>query len=442
MTDQSSKSSLSRRQYVQLFGGAAGTVALAGCSSDSESGEGTSGGGTSDGSGTNALEIQHWWTDGGDGKAMDELQAGFREKHPDIKIEDNPIAGGGGQNLQAVVRKKVLEGNPPSTWQDWPGANLRDYVEAGALKDIGYIFEGDMQENYRDSTLLSARAGSENNPFVAVPLAIHRVNNLFYDIGAIEEAGVDISGLSDPKEFNEVLAQIDDGTDVAPLSVAMSAPWTVLQLWTSNFLGLHDAEAWKQFRAGEDVTAEVEAALEVTKTQFDYVTEDAGSIGNDAASQKLPQGDAATAMEGDWMAGNLFAADGYEYDEHWQHVPFPGSEDFYNVNTDGFPYPKNNPSPKATDAWMSWVGSAEAQRRFCPIKGAIPCRGDVDVSEFNPFLQKQYEDFQNTTGVLTLAHGDGATPQQGTALKNAMARFMDQGNVSATASALQDAMTL
>lgn len=437
MTNDPRSSSLSRRSYVKLVGGAAGTAALAGCAGDTGDGGGGDGG-----DGDNPLEIQHWWTDGGDGKAMDALKSGFKEKHPDIEINDNPIAGGGGQNLQAVVRKKVLEGDPPSTWQDWPGANLQDYVEAGALKDIGDIFEGDMEDNYREGPLLSARAGNEDNPYVAVPLNIHRVNNLFYDVAAVEDAGVDIESVGDPHELNEVLGQIDDATDVAPLSVAMSAPWTVLQLWTSNFLGLHDAEAWRQFRNGDDVTSEVEEALEVTEAQFEYVTEDAGSIGNDAASRKLPQGKAATAMEGDWMAGNLFAADGYEYDQDWQHVAFPGSDDIYNVNTDGFPYPANNPSPDATDKWMQWVGSAEAQRTFCQLKGAIPCRGDVDVSEFNAFLQKQYEDYQNTTGILTLAHGDGANPQQGTALKNAMARFMDQRNVEATASSLADAMTL
>lgn len=451
MASNSGKSNLSRRHYAKIIGGTASVAALAGCSGDSDGSDGSGGSdgdtgsdddGSDDSGGSTTLEIQHWWTDGGDGKAMDALKAGFNEKHPDVEIQDNPIAGGGGKNLQAVVRKKILEGNPPSTWQDWPGANLQDYVEAGALEDIGYIFDGDIEENYRDGPLLSARAGSSDNPYVAVPVNIHRVNNLFYDIPAVEEAGVDMGSIGDPHELNEVLAQIDDQTDFSPLSVAMSSPWTVLQLWTSNFLGLQDADTWTQFRNGEDVTSEIEEALEVTKTQFDYLTPDAGSIGNDAAASKLPQSKAATAMEGDWMAGNLFAADGYDYDEDWQHIPFPGSEEIYNVNTDGFPYPTNNPSPDATDKWMSWVGSAEAQREFCQLKGAIPCRGDVDVSEFNAFLQKQYDDFQNTTGILTVTHGDGATPQQGTALKNAMARFMDQQNSQATASALRDAMTL
>ncbi|MFB6192092.1 MAG: extracellular solute-binding protein [Haloarculaceae archaeon] len=359
-----------------------------------------------------------------------------------LKSEDNPVAGSAGQNLQAVIRRKVLEGDPPSTWQDWPGRNLADYVEADALKDITYIFEGEMMQNYREGPMLAARAGNPDNPPVAVPLNIHRVNNLFYDIEGAEAAGVDPSSPGDPREFNEMLAQIADSSDLAPLSVAQSAPWTNLQLWAANFLGLHGADAYSTFRNGEGDVGLIEEALEVTKTQFDYLTDDAKSIGNDTAAAKLPQGKAVTAMEGDWMAGNLFATEGYNYDEHWAHVPWPGSDGIYNINTDGFPYPKPNPSPNATDEWMRWVGSAEAQRIFNPIKGAIPPRSDVDVSEFNPFLQKQFDDYTSATGVLTVTHGDGATPQQGTSLKNAMARFIENENVSATARALRDAMTL
>lgn len=447
---------VSRRRYVKLVGGTAATLAIAGCTGGGDGGDGGGGGdggdggdggGGGDGSdggdgGSQTLEIQHWWTDGGDGLAMDELQAAFQEKHPDIEIKDNPIAGGAGQNLQAVIRKKVLEGDPPSTWQDWPGANLRDYVEADALKDIQYIFDGDIEDNYRDGPLLSARAGDPDNPYVAVPLNIHRVNNLFYDIELAEEAGVDFESVSDPNELNEVYAQIDDAIDQAPLAVAMQAPWTVLQMWVSNFIGLNDAETYQNFRAGEGDVAAIEEALEVTLEQFDYVTNDARSIGNDEAAAKLPEGNAVAAMEGDWMAGNLFAADGYEFDQQWQHVPYPGTDEIYVINTDGFPYPKPNPSPDATDKWMQWVGSAEAHRLFNPIKGSIPCRSDVDVSEFNQFLQNQFDDFNNTTGVLTVTHGDGANPQQGTSLKNAISRFMDQQNPESTAPALRDAMTL
>ena len=199
MTNKEELLGMSRRRYVQLLGGSAATVGLAGCSGD-----------------------------GGDGQAMQMLQDEFLERNSDYEINDNPVAGGAGQNLQAVIRQKVLEGDPPSTWQDWPGRNLADYVEADALKDITSIFEGDMMDNYREGAMLSARAGDPDNPPVAVPLNIHLVNNLFWDVSALEGTDIDPGSASDPYEFNEILAQIDEQVDLAPLSVAQSAPWTNL----------------------------------------------------------------------------------------------------------------------------------------------------------------------------------------------------------------------
>lgn len=445
MTERDDILNMSRREYVALLGGTTAVAGLAGCSgggTETTQPGGQDGTGTQGGGGSTTLEIQHWWTSGGDGEAMDTLQEEFLSRNEEYDINDNPVAGGAGQNLQAVIRQKVLEGDPPSTWQDWPGRNLADYVEAGALKDITYIFEGDMMDNYRDGAMLSARAGDSENPPVAVPLNIHRVNNLFWDVSALDGTDIDPSSASDPREFNEILAQIDEQVDLAPLSVAQSAPWTNLQLWVSNFLGLHGASAFQDFRAGEGDIDAIKEALEVTAVQFDYLTGDATSIGNDAAAAKLPQGDAVTAMEGDWLAGNLFATEDYDFGDDWDHAPWPGTDGIYVINTDGFPYPDPNPSTEVTDAWMRWVGSAEAQRIFNPIKGAIPPRADVDVSEFNALLQRQFEDYSNDTGVLTVTHGDGATPQQGTSLKNAMARFIEREDPDATGPALRDAMTL
>jgi len=86
---------------------------------------------------------------------------------------------------------------------------------------------------------------------------------------------------------------------------------------------------------------------------------------------------------------------------------------------------------------MKWVGSQEAQAGFNAIKGSVPCRSDVDVSDYPPFLQDQFEDFSNaSSNPLTIAHGDGVTPSQDVALKDAMSRFIDNRNVDATTEAL------
>lgn len=442
-----SNSNLSRRQCVRLFGGAAGATALAGCAGEDDgdaTGDDTTG---DDGTGNGelgALEIQHWWTAGGDAVAMEWLVDGFLEEYPEAEVEENPVAGGGGVNLQAVIRERVLAGDPPSTWQDWPGRNLNDYVEADAMRDITYIWEDetDFAENFREGPKLAARAGDPDNPYVAVPMNIHRINNLFYDVETVEEAGIDLN-IDGPRELIEVLEQVESETDAAGVSWQMSAAWSTLQVFGVVLKGMYGHEVYNSFQQGDadEVRSEVEEALEVTGELIDFNVGDAPSIDNDEAGAKLPQGEAAFAQEGDWLAGNYLDLDDYDFEDDWDHIPFPGTDGIYQINTDGFPFPQPNPTPETTEMWMKWVGSREAQRGFNPLKGAIPCRDDVEVGEFPPFLQRQFDDFSNAEAdTLTIAHGDGVTPNQDVALKDAMSRFMEQRDAEVTAEALITAM--
>lgn len=441
MTDNSS---LRRRKYIQLAGGAA-TIGAAGCLGDEGDGDDDGSGGSGGSGGDNGeqtLQIQHWWTDGAAREAIDVLFDGYRERNPDIDIEDNPVAGGAGENLQTVIRERVLAGDPPSTWQDWPGRNLADYVEAGALNDIGYIFEGDFEENFREGPLLAARAGDEDNPYVAVPTNIHRINNLFYDVPTVEEADVDPEAIDDPYEMIEVLEQVEDATGLAGISFQTGSAYSTLQLFGINLLGLFGHDTYESFRNGGSVESEVEEALEVTDEMLDLNVPDAASLSNDEAAAKIIQGDAVFAQDGDWQGANYQVTDGYDYGDDWGHVAWPGTSGIYQINTDGFPHPDSNPTPDATDAWLEWVGTAEAQQAFNQLKGGVPCRTDVDVSDYPPFLQDQFDDFSNAdSNPLTIAHGDGVTPQQDVALKNAISRFMENRDVAETTGQLLDAVS-
>ncbi|MFB6219207.1 MAG: ABC transporter substrate-binding protein [Halobacteriaceae archaeon] len=416
-----------------------GSSLLAGCSGDTGGG---GGGGDSEGDWT--LKVQHWWTSGAARKAMDFLINGYKERNPKATVNDNPVAGSAGTNLQAVIREKVLSGDPPSTWQDWPGLNLKPYTEANALKDITAIWEDetDMAANFREGPKLAARAGNPDNPFVCVPTNIHRINNIFYDIQTIEQAGVDPDGISDPNELVEVVKKAQADTGMAGISWQTGSAWSTLQVFSVNFLGLHGADAYRKFRTGEDLDTEISEALQVTKDLMQYNIKDASSVSNDEAAAKITNGNAVFVQEGDWQGANYQVTEGYKYGEDWGHAPWPGTDGDYLINTDGFPYPTPNPSPPATDAWMKWVGSAEAQAGFNPIKGGVPCRTDVDVSDFPPFLQDQFDDFKNAqSNPLTITHGDGVTPNQGVALKDAMSRFISSKDVSATTSAVLTALS-
>ncbi len=154
MADDNSNRRLTRRNALRIAG-AAGAASLAGCggsdggdgsSGDGSSGDGSdgsSGDGSSDGGSTDSgtqystLEVAHWWGEGDGLEAIQSVMDAFKEQHPDVPFDENLIAGGAGENLQANIRTRVQNGNHPSTWQAWPGNNLLPFTDANLLKDIG-----------------------------------------------------------------------------------------------------------------------------------------------------------------------------------------------------------------------------------------------------------------------------------------------------------------
>ncbi|NHN61290.1 MULTISPECIES: ABC transporter substrate-binding protein [Halorussus] len=417
----------SRRRYLKATGaaGAAGLGSLTGYL-DAQN---------------NPLEVQHWWTGGDGGRAISALFEGFREQYPDVQVNENPVAGGAGQNLHTVIKKRVLNNNPPSTWQDWPGQNLTPYTDAGVLEDIEESVwdQNDMKSAYLEGPKQVAQPAGN---YVTVPLNIHRLNNLFYNVEVVEQAGVDPTSFSSPSDLLAALETVEAETDAAGMAHQTQSPWSTLQLWETELLARHGQQTYEQFANGNvgAVESQVKDALEAVKGYRQYFNDDAGSVDWTQANSKVVNGGAAFIHQGDWAAGMYRGQDGFEYEQHWNQVTYPGTSGMYSLVIDSFPFPKNNPSPDATTKFLRYVGSVDGQRRFNPLKGSIPPRTDVPRDAFGPFLRSQMDDFQNAqTQPPSTAHGLAVTPEQLTNLEGAISTFNSSWNVQRTFDQLQQA---
>ena len=459
MTEDNSDRRLTRRNALRIAG-AAGAASLAGCGgsdggdgSDGSSGDGSdgsggdgsdgsSGDGSDGGSQYNTLEVAHWWGEGDGLEAIQSVMDAFKEQHPDVPFDENLIAGGAGENLQANIRTRVQNGNHPSTWQAWPGNNLRPFTDANLLKDIGDSVwsENSMEDAYLQGVKDAAQpAGS----YVTVPLNIHRINNLFYNVEVVEDAGVDPTSLETPSDLIGAMETIEEA-GYTGMAHQTGAPWSSFQMFATVLLGETDAETYSAiFQDGEvDANSDaLESAVETTQSYLDYIPSDAGSISWTEANNQVINGEAAFLHQGDWAAGTYITND-LTYGEEWDHVPFPGTEGNYALNMDSFPYPVNNPSPEAATLWCQFVGTAEAQEIFNPKKGSIPPRTDVNTDPFNDFSQDQITDFQDSGAQPpSVAHGLAAPPSVLSSLESAISS-LNSGNepsdvVSQMASAYQ-----
>jgi glucose/mannose transport system substrate-binding protein len=172
-----------------------------------------------------------------------------------------------------------------------------------------------------------------------------------------------------------------------------------------------------------------------------YFPEDAASLDWPQAQSYLIREEGAFQQQGDWAAGNLIANDEMEFQTDWDMVPFPGTGSMYQLNMDSFPFPEPNPSPQVTEDFLRYVGTAEAQRRFNPLKGSIPPRSDVSTEPFNPFLKRQIDDFTSSDSQpVSTAHGLAVPPGGHSDLLSASADFIGPWDVDQTYSRYVDAI--
>ncbi|HOM55536.1 MAG TPA: carbohydrate ABC transporter substrate-binding protein, partial [Thermotogota bacterium] len=89
------------------------------------------------------VEIFSWWTGGGEEAGLLALIKLFNQLYPGVQVINATVAGGAGTNAKAVLKTRMLGGNPPDSFQVHAGMELSDtYVIPGKMEPItGYLKE-------------------------------------------------------------------------------------------------------------------------------------------------------------------------------------------------------------------------------------------------------------------------------------------------------------
>jgi len=392
MTDSTQPDGVGRREYMRgaAAAGLAGTTLFAGCLT----------GGDGGGDGGSEVEVLHGWTGGDGADAADALFTAFEEEHSDVPTNVRPIGGEGNQALDQVVAQRLQSDEPPSSFAGWPGPNMLQYE--GVL--------GDVEEEVWDEAGLKDAHAPEvveicqgPDGYSAVPIGSHRMNDLFYNVSVIEEAGVDPDSIDSFDALVSAMDAIESETNATPYVNTMQS-WTVLQFWAVNMLGSQGYEAYMNFIEGNGDREQVRAAFDNAEVILsEYINGDAPEIGFTEANQRIMAGDAGFIHQGNWVAGAY--GDDFVFGEDWDRIQYPGTENMYGLHFDSFLYPADNPSADNTHTFLQFVGSETAHIEFNRLKGSIPTR-EVPTDRFNPYLTETIEDFNSAERrPPTLAHG-------------------------------------
>lgn len=380
------------------------------------------------------LEIFSWWA-GDEGPALEALLAKYAELYPDVEVNNATVTGGSGVNARAVLKTRMLGGDPPDSFQVHAGQELiGTWVVADRMEDLTFLYEEEGWMDVFPQGLLDLLSTDEG--IWSVPVNIHRSNVMWYIPANLEQWGVTVP--TTWAEFLEACPTLQE-QGVTPLAVGEN--WTVNHLWESVVLSELGVEGWNTLWAGEKVWTDddVVAAWETFGSILDCtnVDEDAATLSWQQATDKLVAGEVAFNIMGDWAAGYMVTTLGLEPGEGFGWAASPGTEGVFMMLSDSFGLPVGAPNRDNTIAWLRLLGSQEGQDIFNPLKGSIAARLDSDLGLYNTYLQDAAADWQSSEVVGSLAHGAVANERFSGEFGTVMEIFLTSRNATAAANAAQ-----
>lgn len=348
------------------------------------------------------LEIFSWWA-GDEGPALEALIAKYTEMYPNVTVNNATVTGGSGVNAKAVLKTRMLSGDPPDTFQVHAGMELiGTYVVADRMEDITFLFE---EEGWLDAypegliDLLSTEDG-----IWSVPVNIHRSNVMWYVPANIEEWGIEV-----PASWDDFLAVCPTLQEAGVTPLEIGETWTVSHLWESVALAELGVEGYNALWAGEKNFTDDDAVAVWDK--FGEILDcsnadvDASTLSWQQATDAVVNGEAAFNVMGDWAAGYMSTTLELEPGVGYAWAAAPGTDGVFMALSDSFGLPVGAPNREAVLAWLRLMGSAEGQDIFNPLKGSIAAHADSDLSLYNTYLQSAAEDWNSNTVVGSQHHG-------------------------------------
>jgi len=378
------------------------------------------------------LDLNHHWTRGDGASALAALVAEFEDR------TGHEVDATRFDNHRLHVKSRILKENPPDVWDLWPGNELRDYVEVGVVGDTTEVWQdSDIEEAFLD---IAAEVSTVDGAYYGVPIGLHRINDLYVNRESAAAAGIDPREADTPRELVDVLAAAETAVDGAGLLLPMFDPSWALQLWEVVVLGEYGHGTFSAITEGKAAANReaIAGALEILVSLEAFTPPDALYQTMPDANRRFTDGAVPLYPQGDWAGGYFVDAPGFDYEQDWERIPFPGTDATYPVVMDTF-VPSVTTDSAGVSAFLKHVGSPEGQIAYNEKKGSLPVREDLSVEGFGPFARDGKRTLDaSRVRPKSITHGLGATSAELIDLKSIVAEFVDDWDVAAATEAIID----
>ncbi|UCH24674.1 MAG: carbohydrate ABC transporter substrate-binding protein [Trueperaceae bacterium] len=378
------------------------------------------------------LEIFSWWA-GDEGPALEALIDEYNALYPDVEVINATVTGGAGVNAKAVLKTRMLGGDPPDSFQVHAGQELiGTWVVADRMEDLTFLYD---EQGWFDKyppgliDLLSTEDG-----IWSVPVNIHRSNVLWYNPAVLENLSVPV-----PESWSEFLVFCPDIQAQGVTPLALGENWTQQHLWESVALGVlgpQDYTAlWSQQLAMNDPKM-----INVWDTFGEILActnEDAAGLSWQQATDMVVSGEAAFNVMGDWAAGYMNTTLQLEPGTGFGWAPAPGTGGVFMMLSDSFGLPQDVTNRENVLNWLRLMGSQEGQDIFNPLKGSIAAHLDSDLGLYNAYLQSAAADWKSDAVVGSLVHGAAAKEAFMSQFATVLEIYLSSGSAQAAANAAE-----
>ena len=361
------------------------------------------------------VEVLHWWTSGGEAKALNVLKDDLQKQG--VSWKDMPVAGGGGTQAMTVLRARVASGDAPAAAQ-MLGFDIVDWGEQGVVANLNNVAKEEKWESVVPAAL--KKFSKYEGKWIAAPVNVHSTNWVWGNKAIFDELK-----LSQPKNFDELIAALDKIKKAGYIPLAHGGQaWQDATLFESVLLTTGGTDFYQKALIDLDEKALGSAKMLKTFERMEKLRQyvDPNFPGRDwnLASAMVIEKKAGLQVMGDWAKGEFLRA---------KKVPgkdflcfrFPGTQGKVTFNSDQFVMFAVDKGKKSAQSKLAKsVMSPKFQSAFNVVKGSVPARTDVSDKAFDACGKKGMKDLKEAaaSGNLlgSLAHGYGAPA----AVKNAV----------------------
>lgn len=330
-------------------------------------------------------ELLHWWSTKGELRALQSIEKLVKREgghSNDLQWQVNSIRGEGGLTAAKVLQTRGLAGKLPTLAQ-LSGTEITTWAKFGLLESLNdTAAQVEWEKVMRPLTLpISQYQGA----FIALPLAIHRVNWLWTNDQLFE-----LHKQTVPQNVDQFIATIKafKAHNIKPLAIG-NQPWQIAILFENVALGLTDKQYYQKAFMALDEEAinapemqlilnkfrEISLLIKTTIKSESWEKSTLGLLNNEVAMQ----------ISGDWVLGEIMALDADALATISCHSA-PGTGGHFIYNMDHIVHFKNENNARENQSaqrLLRKLSSKRLQHDFNKFKGSLPARSDVDLSGFN-----------------------------------------------------------